>query len=68
MSSDAQKYAGTKVLVMADKWLDCRQETQALAKGPQRDHVRALGRYQVAGDNLAQSVEELRKAPGAQHG
>ncbi len=64
----AHEYAVTKVLATADKWLDRRQETQALSKGPQRDRVRSLGRYEVAGEALAASVEELRKVPGAHHG
>jgi len=59
--SKAQEYAVTKVLATADKWLDRRQETQAFSKGPQRDRVRSLGRYEVAGEALASSVEELRK-------
>jgi hypothetical protein len=58
----AQNYAGSKVLVMADKWYDCRLELIPLRHGPQRERVRALGRYESAGEALASSVEELRKA------
>lgn len=57
-----KEYAVTKVIATADKWLDRRQETQALKHGTQRDRVRALGRYEVAGEALAASVCALRVA------
>ncbi len=60
--SDAHEYAVTKVLAKADKWLDCRQDTQANSKSPKEERVRSLGRFQAASLDLACSVESLRKA------
>ena len=56
------KYETSKVLVMADKWYECRVNLIPLRNGPQRERVRALGKYEVAGEALACSVEEMRKA------
>lgn len=66
--SDTEQYAVSKVLVMAGKWYDCRINLIPLRNGPQRERVRALGNYETAGENLACSVEELRKASKAHHG
>lgn len=55
----------TKVVIKSDNWYGCRQECQRLKNGPQRDRVRALGRYEVAGEQLAESVSELRAADAA---
>lgn len=66
----AQEFAVSKVVARACQWFDRRNETRALKNGPQRDRVRALGRYEVAGEALAESVQELRKteATEAHHG
>ena len=61
MDKAAQKeFAITKVLARADQWLTRRKEAQAAQRGPQEPRVRALGRYEKAGDELAESVEKLR--------
>lgn len=61
MDKAAQKnFAMTKVLAHADKWLSRRKEAQAAQRGPYEPRVRALGRYEEAGDMLAESVEKLR--------
>lgn len=60
--SKAENYAVSKVLVMADKWYDCRLSLVPLRKGPHDERMRALGKYETSGEALACSVEELRKA------
>jgi hypothetical protein len=62
VSKDAENYAVSKVLVMADKWYDCRTNLIPLKQGPQQERLRALGKYETSGEALACSVEELRKA------
>lgn len=55
------EFAVTKVLARADKWLDARQCAQASQRAEHQTRLRAVGRYEKAGDMLAESVESLRK-------
>jgi hypothetical protein len=48
-----------KVLAKADAWVDCRRAVQC---APQDQKARAVGKLKVAGDQLAEAVEECRKA------
>lgn len=62
MDKIAQKeFAVTKVLARADKWYDARQQAQQAQRGEYEVRLRAVGRYEKAGDMLAESVESLRK-------
>lgn len=62
MNKIAQKeFAVTKVLARADKWYDARQQAQANQRSAPDQRLRAVGRYEKAGDMLAESVESLRK-------
>ena len=63
-----KEFAVTKVLARADKWYDARQQARANQCSEHQTRLRAVGRYEKAGDMLAESVESLRKtdAAGAQ--
>ena len=59
--TEQKEFAVTKVLARADKWLDARQTAQATQRAEPQTRLRAAGRYEKAGDMLAESVESLRK-------
>lgn len=64
---DQKEFAVTKVLARADKWYDARQQAQQAQRSEHEVRLRAVGRYEKAGDMLAESVESLRKTE-AHHG
>lgn len=57
--------AGTKVIAKACTWVDRRKDVQC---APQDQKARAVGKLNVAGNELAEAVEKYRRAGEAEHG
>jgi hypothetical protein len=68
MSTIEQKeFAVTKVLARAGVWYDTRKTAQECQRAGHEQRVRSVGRYEKAGNELADAVANLRKVE-AHHG